>query len=732
MSRRFPIVALSGVLLAIALGAAAWRAFVARPLERPNVLLVTIDTMRWDRLGAYGAKDAGTPVLDGIAARGVRFETAIAQAPLTAPSHASILTGVIPPRHGVRDNGGFALPDRLPTIAERYRQAGYQTAAFISGFPLDRRFGFGRGFDHYDDRLPRGGDRRRGDYVERRADATTDRALQWLGTGGRGSQPWFMWIHYFDPHTPYEPPDDSGRFRGRPYDGEIAYVDVQLGRLIGELDRAGTRNRTLVLVTADHGEALGEHGEDTHGVFLYDATLRVPWIMEGPGISKGVVSGVLARGVDAMPTLLDLAGISVPDGIDGRSLAPAGRGRAMGEESAYAESLLPQIHFGWAPLYAWRTPRWKVIDAPQLELYAIDVDSAEKSNRAEAERDVVDGLLRQLRATRQVASPAAAVAPSRESSDRLRALGYASGPRGAGSGTVDPKDRIALANRLWRGLSLVAANPQDAARELSAVLAVDPRVVIARRYLAMALANGREYARAVDEMDTVVRDRAALADDFRLLGEWRRLAGDPAGARAALQEAARRDPLSPDPLLAQARAALAERDVDAAAATYTRVLALSPGHPEALRGLAEVAMARGDLAAATARFEQIVADDPHDADARVKLGVLRVRAGRIEEGLALFREAVALDPQNGEALLTLGGALAKIGRPAEAVTYFERAVAAGVRTAAALNGLGAARMESGDRAGALSAFRASLEIDPSQPHVRELVATIASHPGRRP
>jgi arylsulfatase A-like enzyme/Tfp pilus assembly protein PilF len=728
-SRRL-FVALAVVAAALGLWA-AWRTFGGRaPARSPNVLLVTIDTLRWDRLGCYGYEGAATPVVDDLAARGVRFETVSAQGPLTAPSHASILTGAIPPRHGVRDNGGFELPDHLPTLADAFRRAGYRTAAFVSGFPLDRRYGFARGFDTYDDRLPRGDDRRRAAYVERRADATTDLVVKWLD--GAAATPWFLWVHYFDPHTPYEPPDPGGRFRDRPYDGEIAFVDAQFGRVLDALERLEARDRTVVAVTADHGEALGEHGEETHGVFLYDATLRVPWVMAGPGIpARGVLRG-LARGIDVMPTLLDLAGLSVPDAIDGRSLRAAVLGGTVADEPAYAESLFAQIHLGWAPVYAWRTAAWKLIDAPRPELYALDADPRETQDRAAAERETVDRLLRQLRTARQVATPAAAVAPDRAAAERLRALGYAGGAPAAAAGPAkDPKDGIAIVNRLWHGLTLVRLEPAAAARELSAVLDADPDVHIARRYLAMALANTGAYARAAREIDTLVRRDAATADDYRLLGEWRRLAGDAPGARAALAESVRRDPASPEPLLAQARASLAEHDYERAAATFDRVLALAPGHPEALRGLAEVALARGDVAGAARRFEQILADDPRDADARVKLGVLRVRAGRLGDGLALFREAVALAPENAEALAALGGALAKSGRPADAVPYFERAVAAGPRTAAVLNGLGAARLESGDRARALAAFRESLALVPAQPAIRALVAKLEKGPEAR-
>src|SRR5712692_7602395 len=292
------------------------------PATRPNVLLVTIDTLRADHLGCYGHGGAATPTIDALAARGVRFVTAIAHVPLTGPSHASILTGRTPLGHGFRDNGGYVIPAEAKTAAEDFRQAGYRTAAFVSGFPLDRRFGFDRGFDAYDDHLPKGNDPRRTPYVERLADATTDAALRWLGSPVPAGAPasFFLWVHYYDPHAPYEPPAAlADRFRAAPYDGEIAFVDAQLARLLRGLEEKGALARTVVLVTADHGEALGEHGEDTHGLFVYDATLRVPWIMAGPGLPSGRVAGVVARGIDVLPTLLDYAGLPMPAEIEGRS-----------------------------------------------------------------------------------------------------------------------------------------------------------------------------------------------------------------------------------------------------------------------------------------------------------------------------------------------------------------------------------------------------------------------------
>src|SRR5262245_7892744 len=321
---------------------------VASSLSRPNVLLVTLDTVRADHVGCYGAASASTPTLDRLAASGVRFNTAVAHAPLTAPSHASILTSRTPLGHGVRDNGAYVLPQGVRSVAEDFAKAGYRTGAFVSGFPLTRRFGFDRGFATYDDHLPRGTDPRRTAYAERNAAGTTDAALKWLDAAP--AQPFFLWVHYFDAHAPYEPPAELAARTGSAYAGEIAFVDSQVARLAARIDIA----RTLVLVTADHGESLGEHGEDTHGIFVYDSTLRVPFLVAGPGVPSAVTPPTVARGIDVAPTLLDLAGIATT-GMEGRSLRPAFTGTRMDDAPTYSESLHPLLQYGWAPLHSLRT-----------------------------------------------------------------------------------------------------------------------------------------------------------------------------------------------------------------------------------------------------------------------------------------------------------------------------------------------------------------------------------------
>jgi choline-sulfatase len=705
--------------------AAAAGLLLLRARTRPNVLLVTVDTLRADHVGCYGDPAAATPVLDALAARGVRFATAIAHAPLTAPSHASILTGLLPLGHGVRDNGSFVLPSSPTTVAEVFHAAGYRTAAFVSGFPLDHRFGFARGFDTYDDRLQRGRDPRRAAYVERTAADVTRAAVDWIRSA---PAPWFAWVHYFDPHAPYEPPADlARRFASSPYDGEVAYVDRELGRLLAAAEPGPPG--TIVLVTSDHGESLGEHGEATHGVFVYDATLRVPWIMAGPGLPRGRVAPVVARGIDVAPSLLDYARLRVPRAMLGRTLRAAADGRPMEDAPAYAESLFCKLNLGWAELHAWRTARWKLIEAPRPELYDLEVDPGEKRDVSAARGDEARTLRAALQGALAATPPEASAAPDRAALERLRTLGYVAGTASAKPTGRDPKDGIALVERLERGLAEARADPPLAVAELTAVLAADHDAPLARRYRAIAHQYAGRYEDSVADLRALEARRPLTLDDLTVLAESLRLAGRNAEALAALERAAALDPRAPEPPLLRARTLRAMGRSEEAGAALRQALALDPGNGEARRGLGELALERGATDEAASLLEPIVAGDPTDVPALVKLGVARMRGGRVDDALALFERAVALDPANAEALLDLAGALGKSGRSAEAIPRFEKAIEIGGRTTTALNGLGIARLESGDDAGAARAFRESLAIDPHQAGIADLLQKVSG--GRR-
>jgi choline-sulfatase len=725
-------------MASIAVATSLWLALAWRkPPQPPNVLLVTIDTLRWDHLGCYGDAHAVTPALDALAARGVRFETAIAHVPLTAPSHASILTGLTPLRHGVRDNGAYVLPSTVQTLATRLGRAGYATAGFVSGFPLDHRFGFASGFDLYDDRLAQ--EAGHAAYTERPADATTANAIAWLdraraadqpaGDDGATRRPWFVWVHYFDPHAPYAPPGEfARRFADRPYDGEIAFVDTELARLLEHATAGPQGLNTLVLVTADHGESFGEHGEDTHGVFVYDATLRVPFLIAGPGINTGRTSPVVARSIDIVPTLMDLAGLTVPTDVDGRSLRATLEGRAMPDEPAYVESLLASRHLGWAPLHGLRSAGWKYIRAPRAEIYDLTADPAEQKNQFGNRRSEAAGLETRLESAMHVAqTPVVQARTTERELNQLRALGYLSGSAEPSTSAVtrDPKDGIALITTLERGVADVSVNPARAITTLEAVLRDDPDAVLAHRYLAFAHVALAQHDAAIAELTWLQRRGQASADDLLLLAETQRALGHAAEGRSLVEAAARLDPRSPEPPLTEARAAMASQQFGEAEAAYQRALAVAPDHPEALRGLGEIALARGDLAGATGFFERAHARDPEDGLATLRLAVAYARGGQTPAAVPLFQTAVQQLPGNGEALAGLAAALARSGRALEAVPYFERAVASGLRTPPVLNGLGFARLEAGDQPGALSALRESLQLRPDQPQVAQAVQRLS-------
>ena len=370
---------IAAVLLAAAAAAAA---------AKPSVLLITLDTTRADRVGCYGYAPARTPAMDALAADGVRFDRALSPAPLTLPAHASILSGRVPRRHGVRDNALFRLDAKVPLVQEAFRARGYATAAFVSAAVLDRALGLARGFAVYDDAM-----RGASESAERTADRTVDAAYAYLD-GVHG--PFFLWVHLYDPHFPYAPPEPfASRFKDRLYDGEIAFMDQEIARLVA---KARTKAPALIVAVAgDHGESLGEHGEDGHGIFVYQATQRVPLLVSGPGVPKGrVVSGTVGL-VDLAPTLAALCGLSGPKEPDGRSLAAAWEDRPEGAARDYeVESYFPLFSYGWAPLRALVRGSTKFIDAPRPEMYDLVSDPAEKMNVRVSRKDQADTLSRAL------------------------------------------------------------------------------------------------------------------------------------------------------------------------------------------------------------------------------------------------------------------------------------------------------------------------------------------------
>ena len=415
-----------------------------------NVLLVTLDTVRADRLGCYGHESAETPTLDSLVERGVRFDDAVTSVPLTLPSHATILTGLSPLSHGVRDNGRYKLAEEHVTLTEVLSSHGYDTVAFVGCFVLDARFGLDQGFDVYDFEVSVDGYRpEMPDYNERSATDVTDAAVRWLDErAGAGSDaPFFAWVHYFDPHQPYQSPlQRLPRFAVRPYDAEIAYVDAELGRLLDKLDDLGARDRTVIVVAGDHGEALGEHGEPTHGMLIYESTMRVPLIVSCTSLFDGAyhVADRVVGLTDVRPTVEDLLGVSGSPPVDGQSLLRPG---ADDDRAIYVETEMPLSLAGWSPLRGLRTHTHKYILAPQRELYDLKKDPAESHNIYAAADPVVGSLESRLSELMNQIGPGSGSdrALTDEEMERLGSLGYVqSGAVRAEGPLPDPKTMMSV------------------------------------------------------------------------------------------------------------------------------------------------------------------------------------------------------------------------------------------------------------------------------------------------
>jgi arylsulfatase A-like enzyme len=554
-------------------------------LAATSVLVLTLDTTRADHLGCYGNKTAATPAIDALAASGARFEQALSPAPLTFPSHASIFTGRVPRRHGVRDNALFRLRADVPVLAESFRKAGYATAAFVGAAVLDGSLGLDRGFDVYDDTLAAAS---QGEEPERRGDRTTDAALAFLA---KAKAPFFVWVHLYDPHAPYAPPEPyATKFAARPYDGEIAFVDAQVGRLVAEA-RARAPG-LLVTLAGDHGESLGEHGEDTHGIFLYQATQRVPLVVAGAGVAAGRVVRETVGLVDLAPTIAEMAGVPPPAGADGVSLAPSLRGRALPPaRDVELESFFPLFSYGWAPLRALVRGALKFVDAPRSELYDLSKDPAEAKDMRRTRRNDASVLARALDARTSGDAPVPdAMDPAlAEHAQRIASLGYVGGSAASeGAEAIDPKDGIVWIADLARGRSALAAKrPADGIAPLSRLVARNPTNLPAL----MTLAACFEGSGKIDEAIGVHRRALALYPasgvTWKNLGGALAVKGDKTGAAAAFEKALALDPADSDALHELSRLAFERKDYAAAERYLARELAARPA--------AATARALGDL-----------------------------------------------------------------------------------------------------------------------------------------
>lgn len=647
----FAKLAVAVALLGAGCKTARERAPAPARLRPYNLLLVTIDTLRPDRLGCYGYSKIETPNLDALAAQGVLFENAVTQTPLTPPSHASMFTGQYPHVHGVRNTGGFVLQSSSTTLAEILEQQGWDTAAFIGASVLKRLFGFHQGFAVYDDQMPKpaAGQLAR-EYPERPAGEVVNRAVAWLQR--QSGKPFFLWVHLFDPHLPYEPPGEfRQKYRDRPYDGEVAYADHELGRLLEAVRQKAPGDRTLIAVLSDHGESLGEHGEYTHGVFLYEETLRIAFLLAGPGVPSGLQISAQARTIDLLPTVLDLMGGQPPQGCQGVTLVPALRGRPVDTEYSYAETLFPKMNMGWAELRAVRSNRWKYIRAPKPELYDLAQDPEEEHNVIDRYPVEAAALEARLKA---ILGPAAQGGVEKVETSlvdentlrQLKTLGYLSGFSSrayelTGQG-ADPKDRISILRTLD-----VAAGPDSR-------LPAPERIRLLRQALESDASNPSLYYHLGAELEKAGRYEEAMK--LYQAGLDRGIRSGRLHSRIA------------DLLLRQGRK-------DEAIAAYERAAQFNPSDLESQTNLATAYLEKGRVADAERVFRWILATDASHAAAHNGLGLVAIQRRDVAAARGYFERAVQLDPDLVEAQLNLGLIYKMTGDRVRARQCFEAFVA---------------------------------------------------------
>jgi len=648
-----------------------------------SVILITMDTTRADRLGCYGFSGIATPTIDLFARRGVRFERCFSTTPLTLPAHTSIMTGTVPPFHGVRDNGGFVVPPGIETLAKVFKARGYTTGAFVGAYVLDSKWGLNLGFDTYYDKfdLSRYETVSLGE-VQRPGNEVIDQVLPWLEKAKGGK--FFAWVHLYDPHTPYTPPPPyDGLYSDHPYAGEIAFADAQIGRLWSFLEGNGLANNLFLVLAGDHGESLGEHGEGAHGFFVYQAALRVPLIFVTPFPKlQGVVAPGVVSLIDIMPTLCEMTGAPVPPQVQGSSLVPAFFvPERTPREFAYSETFYPRYHYGWSDLRAVQDGRYKLILAPVPELYDLVRDPGEEKNLVYLEKETFAEMRSRAEAYIARAGENAyeldVTKVDEETRERLAALGYigsfADPSRLKGQKLADPKEKIGIFNDLSSAREMgLEGKADEAVRMIQGIIADDPAVGDAHFALGNLYLRQRKYADAIAAFKKALELKPD--DSFAVMNI--------AGAYQALGRIDDAEQFVLDYLKTGFRDSqllyllgnmnYRRKSYDKAIGYFEQCLAENPRSASAHNGLAAIYLTRDDLTKAEEHIRAALGLNPRLQSVRYNMAQLLERQGRLPEAADYYRQEIEDSPKSYKALFNLSRVYRALGRPEDELKTLER------------------------------------------------------------
>ena len=645
--------------------------------ENLNLLIITIDTLRADHLGIYGHENISTPNIDNLGRQGVFFTHAISHVPLTLPSHCSLFTGNLPLKHGVRDNG-YRLPDFNVTLAEFLKQRDYRTAAFVGAFPLDSRFGLNKGFDVYDDSYGSTNPVRDHSFVERKAEEVNSRAIHWI-TENMESR-FFVWIHYFDPHAPYEPPPPYNReYAGREYDGEIAYSDHAFGELLEKLNGLGLTEKTLIVLTSDHGEGLGEHKEKTHGIFIYDSTLKVPLIFSNPKIipeSKEVEDQVAL--IDVMPTVLDLMGCNPIPKMEGNSLKSFFSGeKTYPYQVCYIESVAAMLDRNWAPLQGIRSEKWKYINAPEHELYDLQSDPEEHDNIFDKKPEIAMKLKEELQdmIAKNPTAPIQRISDYKmdeETREKLRSLGYISGRYvGGETSRLDPKAMIGWDNLFNDAIIASETGYMDRAREMyDEILQNQPDFVRVYEYAAYNYYKMGKITEAIALLEQAVERNAAIPSLLARLGLYYQEIGKIEESIDILERVIKEDNANAEAFNYLGVSYFKKGLIEVAISSFKRSLDLDINYPMARNNLGNCYLAQKDYALAVEEYKKAIAEDGRLASAFNGLAVAYYRQGLVDDALHNWETSVAIDSGQADTLYNLGRVHLRLGNKQKALKYF--------------------------------------------------------------